>query len=403
MGRHFHYSFGMRIKGSLAKSLLVGLSLALIPVTSVSAQTVTSGATCKIYKQKFAYLNKVYTCTKSGKRLIWNTGVVIIKPISSPTPTPTPTPTPLASPILNQIYDPREKILESAISKIQNSGNSKNVVITDMKVEGNFNEIAKRAALAAQDKTVSIFGDLFPTGAKFNLILANSYDFVISSLKELGGSESWVATQTPLLKSAYPSGGSIKRPIWGFATYLNGDRAQPTIVYLSFPTYKYELNASELGSHEMFHLVQNILDFTSGNLPCWLQEGQASIVGTALSIESNRKESLAALIKSDDQAHSAGADLSKIEAPFGWQNNDHGPCGDLGEYQQGRIANAYLIDKFGMAKNLEFLRAMDGQPGDGVSWKSAFLKVFQIKSEDFYTEANAYIKWFFQQYFNQKI
>ena len=393
----------MRIKGSLATGVLVALTLSLIPVAAIPAQTVTSGATCKTYNQKIVFKNKTYACIKSGNRLIWNTGVVIIKPISSPTPTPTPTPTPLASPILNQISDPRETILGRAISKIQNSGNSKNVVITDMKVEGNFNEIAKRAALAAQDKTVSIFGDLFPTGAKFNLILANSYDFVTSSLKELGGSESWVATQTPLLKSAYPSGVATRRPIWAFATYLNGDRTQPTIVYLSFPTYKYELNASEVGAHEMFHLVQNILDSTAGNLPCWLHEGQASIVGTALSTESNQKESLVALIKSDDQAHSAGADLSKIEAPFGWQNNGHGPCGDLGEYQQGRIANAYLIDKFGMAKNLEFLKALDGQPGDGISWKSAFLKVFQIKSEDFYTEANAYIKWFFKQYFNQDI
>jgi len=75
----------------------------------------------------------------------------------------------------------------------------------------------------------------------------------------------------------------------------------------------------------------------------------------------------------------------------------------VGEYQQGRIANALLIDKFGVAKNLEFLQALNGLPGDGTSWKTVFFNVFQIKTEDFYSEANAYIKWFFKRYFSQDL
>ena len=100
----------MRIRESLAKGLLLALAFALIPVSAVSAQKVTPGSTCKVLNQKAVYQNKIYTCTKSGKKLIWNKGVAVKKatpiltptptPTSAPTPAPTPTPTPTPSPII---------------------------------------------------------------------------------------------------------------------------------------------------------------------------------------------------------------------------------------------------------------------------------------------------------------
>ena len=81
-----HYPFGVRIKGSLAKGLLVGLAIALIPITAVSAQKITPGSKCKVLKQKIVYQSKTYTCTKSGKKSVWNKGVVVVK--STPTQPP---------------------------------------------------------------------------------------------------------------------------------------------------------------------------------------------------------------------------------------------------------------------------------------------------------------------------
>jgi len=71
----------MRIKGSLAKGLLIALAISLIPVAAISAQKVTAGSNCKVFKQKVPYLNKTYTCIKSGKKLVWNKGVVSVGPI----------------------------------------------------------------------------------------------------------------------------------------------------------------------------------------------------------------------------------------------------------------------------------------------------------------------------------
>jgi len=79
----------MRIKGSLARGVLLALGIALIPVTAGAAENVTPSGACKVWKQKVVYEDKTYTCMKSGKKLIWNKGVVVVKPITNSTTTST--------------------------------------------------------------------------------------------------------------------------------------------------------------------------------------------------------------------------------------------------------------------------------------------------------------------------
>ena len=67
----------MRIKGGLPKGLLIAVALSLIPASAISAQKITPGSTCKVLNQKVAYQNKTYTCIKSGKKLVWNKGIVL--------------------------------------------------------------------------------------------------------------------------------------------------------------------------------------------------------------------------------------------------------------------------------------------------------------------------------------
>lgn len=89
----------MRGRHLVAIVTLIVFSLALIPEVSFSASKITPGSTCKVYKSKVTYQNKVYTCIKSGKKLVWSKGVVVKKPTPTPTPSktsiqkPTPTPT----------------------------------------------------------------------------------------------------------------------------------------------------------------------------------------------------------------------------------------------------------------------------------------------------------------------
>ncbi len=84
-----YYHWGMSIKRSLARGVLLALGIALIPVTAGAAENVTPSGACKVWKQKVVYEDKTYTCMKSGKKLIWNKGVVVVKPITNSTTTST--------------------------------------------------------------------------------------------------------------------------------------------------------------------------------------------------------------------------------------------------------------------------------------------------------------------------
>ena len=112
-----HYPFGMRIKGSIAKGLLIALAISLIPATAISAQKITSGSKCKVQKQKVVQKNKTYTCIKSGKKLVWNKGVrVIVKP--TPTPSATPTPTPIPAPTPDPLVSESSVYVNSSLCKL---------------------------------------------------------------------------------------------------------------------------------------------------------------------------------------------------------------------------------------------------------------------------------------------
>jgi len=75
------YTFNMRFKALVAKSLLVALPLTLIPALAVSAPKVTPGTTCKVNKQSVTYLKKTYTCVKSGKKLVWKKAAKVSAPV----------------------------------------------------------------------------------------------------------------------------------------------------------------------------------------------------------------------------------------------------------------------------------------------------------------------------------
>jgi hypothetical protein len=93
------------------RRLLVGLvavlSLSLI-TAQLSVAAVTPGTKCSKAGATSTYNGKKYTCVKSGKKLVWNKGVAIAKPVpvASPTPTPVATPTPTPTPTVSATPTP---------------------------------------------------------------------------------------------------------------------------------------------------------------------------------------------------------------------------------------------------------------------------------------------------------
>ena len=72
----------------LQVGLVVVLFFSLI-CTQISVASVIPGAKCSKAGLTTVFKGKKYTCIKSGKRLAWNKGVSIPKPVATPTPTPT--------------------------------------------------------------------------------------------------------------------------------------------------------------------------------------------------------------------------------------------------------------------------------------------------------------------------
>jgi hypothetical protein len=79
-------------------SVPVALFLLLTLATPVQAATPKAGAKCTKAGSSATAAGKKFTCIKSGKKLVWNKGVAIMKPTPVVTPTPTPTPTPTTMP-----------------------------------------------------------------------------------------------------------------------------------------------------------------------------------------------------------------------------------------------------------------------------------------------------------------
>jgi len=60
-------------------SVLIAIAVLALPLNATAA--VKAGATCSKLGATSTYLGKKYTCVKSGKKLVWNKGVAIAKPI----------------------------------------------------------------------------------------------------------------------------------------------------------------------------------------------------------------------------------------------------------------------------------------------------------------------------------
>jgi cytochrome b involved in lipid metabolism len=112
------------LKNAFKITLISTLFLALLASNSYAATKITPGASCKVLNQKVTYQNKIFTCIKSGKKLIWNKGVQVKKQSPTPKPTPaTPTPaTPTPTPTPTTDSTPTQTPSKSATPTAANSG-----------------------------------------------------------------------------------------------------------------------------------------------------------------------------------------------------------------------------------------------------------------------------------------
>jgi len=270
-------------------SLLLGMSLLAAP----SFAAVKAGAKCTKVGASSVASGKKFTCVKSGAKLVWNKGVVIMaapKPIPNPvfkpaeptpSPTPTATPTPTSTPSQPPVPIPltrREKAL-AEIKRVYDLNSSyqptvKYIFASD--APQNFAEMIKEV-IPLSSRFWS--GEFKPT-SEFPIVLGSpaSVEWVNDEMKRYGHEIQTWTRETIIKQGEKASRGDVVNNSRGAITYYvigkDADRSIKT---------GNELLMRAFVAHEYVHAVAvSIIGDRNRGIPGWSVEGSANFYGFAI-------------------------------------------------------------------------------------------------------------------------
>jgi hypothetical protein len=382
----------MRIKGSFARGLFFLLAVTLIPTAAVSAQKVTPGSICKVYKQKVTYQNKVYSCIKSGKKLIWNKGIALKPkptptPTPSPIPTPTPTPTPKPTPtqevaypgvldIERNLYLKMDAIVKEWTPYLSALDNNKVKVISE-----NPSHLRNEENRLSAEVSFEILGKMLPRMVSPTYYMYETADWA----------DKQMAATCPSLVGQNPAGTSSGAQVGcGKLVISNLNGWMNNIAGIDGSWFE--------SAHETFHIAEFVaaLVGTDPNNslfypyhPSWYREGSASTFGGLVrSLMSKGKYNYGDLNRFEKSPVSY-SDCNKAWTYWQQTNNATG-FSELGqcEYGLGRRMTDYLVAWHGgveaILKNYQYV-------AQGKTFEEAFKLAHGIALKDFFVEVKPFL------------
>ena len=244
--------------------------------TPVNAAAPKAGATCTKKNSTATSSGKLFTCIQSGKKLVWNKGVTIKKPVPTAAATPTPSPTATIERadweyIYIRIWDELEK-----------AQNQKKFPF-EYKLGPTVNKEKANESIAAYDKAMKIWMPLLDGTTYSPVVWAimseKDYDWWKQVVDQQEGSSANYAwnPNTDML-------GHCKLSSNAFCGYGNAFKANtPDYKFLQYNVIGSRYNQSPNSNtvnHDSVHL-SGVQGFP-GDTPCWYVEGQASLYGGAL-------------------------------------------------------------------------------------------------------------------------
>jgi hypothetical protein len=370
--------------------IFIAIALFAGPVTAVAA--VKAGDSCKKAGITATTNGKKFTCVKSGKKLVWNKGVAVVKPTPTPTPTTTPEPTPTAiptptsTPIIEIAPTGFNDLVENFKGVYVGAWNSSNAKIAANPPL----DVKQNILLGPNTKLPNIeIPEMYSRGTRFFAGYAqpkrfNALYYVYEDMKwaenkilELYGNPGEVQQITRNCQSPQRCNGAnanVPQPDTGNANYgvVNG---------ASDPYH----DKGGIEIHEYTHMVQ-FMQFQGkptlrmngglGLLPNWFIEGHAHLAGNAASARTLSEYKVFRSFWLNARAEGLpGYSPESIESFY----EKLAP----GTFDQTVFSNVYSIGYF----TVEALAAIKGvdstievikQVSDGVTWEQAFLKVYGI-------------------------
>ena len=373
--------------------LFLAFVVAISLIAAPSFAAVKAGAKCTKAGKTTTVAGKKFTCIKSGKKLVWNKGVLIKKPtpVTTPTgsPTPTPEPTPTQSPTPSPTPTPADFVPWGT------DVNSKTLSDAAQK---NFLEWAKERAGQSKNHTQLIQEnkytsriDILKKSDDLSAQLFSSY-FKQGSTTVIGANESWTLDQ--LAKSGWSVNKCADQYMPGVALCLEGTKFHGYVITSdsSYDAGNPGRDGAALLAHEYFHLVQaNLIGSrdlfltkngdpqTAKALPVWFAEGTAEFVGF----------SVGAL--SQNATYWEGRPMALSYAPPGESTNRNSIadyeirtcCGNgtpTYPYNIGNVATEYIVASVGFQKLLDIFVDF----GKSNDFEKSFESVTGISKQAFY-------------------
>jgi len=371
----------MRIKGSLAKGFLIALAISLIPVAAFSAQKVTAGTKCKIYKQKIPYLNKTYTCIKSGKKLVWNQGVVTVKPVPLPNASAKPTPSPLPSPLISplQTKDVVSKIIDQIrIEALQNSALTMPTLV--FLFQGT-------TSSEIESKTKRSLINAIPFYEKLGFKVTDGLILVARDMD-------WVKQELGVYGCKY--GSLPERP--GFYVFDTCNSGNGAVTSVHWETEQFSdgldgLYFNHVIPHEYFHQIQQQLTpFGNGDFPRWFWEGSAQFFTNQAWASWNPQYSYIDWYQHwwTDLRPDLGPSACKSATINLMSDPSVGGLEGICAYSKGQLLVEFLVSKYGL-DNYRKLYSQNATRG-WTNFNLVFKNVTGDELENFYLEADKFIK-----------
>ena len=404
------YSAHMK-RGVLGITLL--LTISLLPAHSATPPK--SGSTCTKQGATKTYQGKKYTCIKSGKKLIWDKGASIAKPIPSSSISPLPQASPSAtetfsspgnSEYSNAFSDPRIlSAFENLRKTIENNPSiptlSNLTFIVDPETPNPGEQLIKEKL----KDSIRLYKSMDPKAdIPVRIYIYNSKNFdELADLmrKDLtpealeGG---WLEAKTERAKYEW-------RGFFGGASPGYGKDGTPVLFY--------NLNSNDVATfvgihvytHEYVHVYQRYLLGNMQRMTCWMREGQATYLGFNLAAENSKDFVLSwkALYKYLTPNSDTTDFYTKTEEDWvKWMKSQElrpvTDCEGISNYVYGAIMWSYLYGQYGLEKTSQFFAnvrkypvALDtplNAPGD--SWKNAFFETYGVTAESEYPKIAKY-------------
>ena len=356
----------------MRKSLrIVALLIPMVLVSTNSYAAVKAGSACSKAGSKSVSGGKSYTCIKNGKRLVWDSGVVV--PVTKPSPSSSPaeviTPakssfTPWATSFVTK--DMTMKALQSTSEYLGSVTPSNSYQFT---VDPAITEADKSWITTALNYVNGAFNNVLQ--GKVKVFLGTNHEWSATNLKK---ANEWIGDP----QSPYPCSNGTND------AYCAGPNLVLLIysdIYRANTNYMWDVGRKSTPAHEMFHNVQFAVGGRSfgpnepAHIPRWLMEGSANYFGYFV------------VDKLQIGTYDAGRQQQITTNP---SYRDSKPLSEYDNFNSdpygiGQAASEYLIASVGFENFLNIWKYTKSEN----SFELGFKKATGIEISDFYAKFEA--------------